>query len=91
MEIDFSGLSEKGGDYPDRITQSEILSVLDNPRHKLSPLEDYPLKDCYTIACGYSSKKRILLIASNIENLKLKILQVKVADEDEIEHFYCIG
>lgn len=91
MDIDFSGLSERNGDYPDRITQSEILSVLDNPRHRLSTLEDYPLKDFYTIACGYSSKKRILLIASTSENLKRKILQVKVADEEEIEHFYCAG
>ncbi|WP_373497606.1 hypothetical protein [Aquiflexum sp.] len=91
MDLEFSGLSEKDGDYPDRITQAEILSVLDNPKHRLSPLEGYPRKDCYTIACGYSSKKRILLIVSNIEKLKRKILQVKVADEEEIEHFYCTG
>jgi len=27
-------------------------------------------------------------IALKLEGLKLKILQVKVADEDEIEHYY---
>jgi hypothetical protein len=91
MDLDFSGLNEKDGDYPDGTSPSEIKSVLDNPKHRLRPLHGYPLKDFYTIACGYSSKKRIRLIASRIENLNRKILQVKVADEDEIEQYYCGG
>jgi len=91
MDLDFSDLSEAEGDYPEGTSPPEIRSVLENSRHRLSPLADYPLKDFYTIACGYSSKKRILLIASRIENLKRKILQVKVADEDEIEQYYCGG
>ena len=91
MEIDFSFLKEQNGDYPDKISQQEVMSVLDNPRHKLSPIDGYPLKDCYTIACGYSSKKRLLLIASRIENSKRRVLQLKVADEEEIEVYYCQG
>ena len=89
IEIDFSELSQRDGDYPDGITQFEVVSVLENQRHKLAPIENYPLKDCYTVACGYSSKKRILLVVSMIEYPKRKILQVKVADEEEIDHFYC--
>jgi len=89
MDLDFSELSEHDGDYPDGTSPSEIRSIFDNPRHRLSPLEGYPLRDFYSIACGYSSKKRILLVALKIENLKMKILQVKVADEDEIEQYFC--
>ena len=91
MDLDFSLLSHDQGDYPDGISQIEVRSVLDNPAHRLSPLKGYPLKDCYTIACGYSSKKRILLIASRIEQMKRQILQLKVADEDELEQYYCSG
>lgn len=93
MDLDFSELNEKDGDYPDEITQLEIRSVLANSKHRLSAIAGFPLKDCYTIACGYSSLKRILLVASMIVDdnnlLKRRILQVKVADEDEIDLYYC--
>ncbi|MBW3470443.1 hypothetical protein [Arthrospiribacter ruber] len=91
MDIDFSELSFASGDYPDGISQKEILSVLGNANHKLHNIPGFPLKEFYSLACGYSNNKRILLIASRIVELKRQIIQVKVADEIEIESYYCKG
>ncbi|MCH7402219.1 hypothetical protein ACFOUP_18565 [Belliella kenyensis] len=91
MDIDFSELSFVNGDYPDGISQKEILSVLANENHKLYNIPGFPLKEFYNLACGYSSSKRILLIASRIVEMKRQVIQVKVADENEIESYYCKG
>lgn len=45
----------------------------------------------HTIETGYGNKKRILRIVSRVSDDKRQILQVKVADEDEIEGYYCNG
>ena len=91
MDIDFSELSHARGDYPDGISQKELLSVLDNPNHRLYNIPDHPLKEFYNLVCGYSHKKRILLIASRIVEMKRQVIQVKVAEEFEIDLYYCNG
>lgn len=74
---------------PDKITQLEIRSVIENPNYRFFWLDGYTLRDGYNIICGYSNKKRILLMASYIFNDKCVILQVNVADEEQIKMYYC--
>lgn len=90
FELDFSQVNLSFN--PDKITPIEIKSVFENTkRPRLRELLGYPSDEFYNIECGYSNKKRILLIASRIFDMKRQILQVKVADEDEIEYYYCKG
>jgi len=89
LEIDISLINLAS--EPDGITLSEILSVHNNSRSKWKELEDFPREFFYSIQCGYSNKKRILLIASRIALEKRQILQVRVADEEELEEYYCRG
>ena len=89
LNTDFSELSELRGDYPDGLTQKEIQFVLEKENRRVANLPDFPKKDFYATTCGYSYKKRILLIVSRIANSKIQILQVKVASEQEIDFYYC--
>jgi hypothetical protein len=83
-QIDFSS-------DPDRISLAEIVSVLKNGKSRLKEVEGYPKELFYSVETGYSNKKRILLIASRLIENKRQILQIKVADENEIEVYYCKG
>jgi hypothetical protein len=76
---------------PDGISLAEIVSVLKNERSRLKEVEGYPKELFYNVGTGYSSKKRILLIASRLIENKRQILQMKVANESEIESNYCKG
>jgi hypothetical protein len=89
IDLDFSELYHSRGDYPDRITQKEILSAYGNPNCRIFEMEGYPKKQMFHLACGYSISKRFLLIVGKFENNRIKILQVKVADESEIESYFC--
>jgi len=87
MDIDlyFSEIYHWKGDYPDKISQKEIISVYRNPNWRLLELEGFPKKQIFHLACGYSVSKRILLIAGKFDGSRIKILQVKVATESDIE------
>ena len=87
IEIDYSQLDFAG--LPDGISMAEIVSVHLNENSRWEELEDFPIDFFYTIQTGYSSKKRIIMITSRIVGLKRQILLVKVADELEIERYYC--
>ena len=87
IESDFSQLGLS--DYPDKVNPKEVISVLENPNYKLWWLEGFIKSDAYHLICGYSCNKRILLIVACIVDTKRMILQVKVADEDDIKKFYC--
>ncbi len=87
FDLDYSQLNLSSD--PDKITPIEIKSVIDNPKYRFFWLDGYSLKDNYSIICGYSNKKRILLIASCILDNKCVILQVNVADDEQIEMYYC--
>lgn len=89
FNLDISQLSLSSD--PDGITLSEIISVLSNGKSRLREMEGFSKSEFYTIETGYGIKKRILRIASRITNDKRQILQVKVADEIEIENYYCKG
>ncbi len=89
FEIDISQINLSGD--PDGISLSEILSVNRNEKSRLREIPDYPKKYFYSIEAGYSNKKRILLVASRILDDKRQIVQVKVAEESEIEQYYCNG
>ena len=88
FEIDISLLNFASD--PDGVSLSEILSVHSNHRSRWKEMEGYPKEYFYSIQCGYSNKKRILLIASRIEGYKRQVLQVQVADEDQIDEYYCV-
>jgi hypothetical protein len=87
MDLDFSQLNLSS--IPDGISQREIVSVLDNPNHRLREILGYPRKYLYTVATGYSSKKGIIMIASRIIGIRRQLLDVKVADELEIQRYFC--
>lgn len=89
MDLDLSQINLAND--PDGVFLMEIRSVLQNAKRRIREIQGYPRKYFYHISTGYSSKKRILLIASRIVTDKLQILGVKVADEKEIENFYCGG
>ncbi len=89
LGLDFSQLNLSSD--PDGITPSEIVSVLSNEKSKLREIEGYPREEFYSIETGYSNKKRILLIASRLMREKRELLQIKVADEDELQQYYCEG
>jgi hypothetical protein len=76
---------------PDGISPGEIASVFANLNSRLVEINGYPKEDFYNIETGYSNKKRILMIASRLILEHRQILQVKVADENEIENYYCKG
>jgi hypothetical protein len=89
IDLDFSELFHSRGDYPDKISQGEIHSVYQNPKNKFQEIAGYSRQEFFHLVCPYSNSKRILLIVGKFENNKIKILQVKVADEEEIETYYC--
>lgn len=89
IDLDFSELYHSKGDYPDKISQKEIRSVYNNPNWRLLELEGYPKEQIFHFACGYSDSKRILLIAGKFDDNRIKILQVKVASESDIEIYFC--
>ncbi|MFN3997885.1 hypothetical protein [Algoriphagus sp.] len=89
IDIDFSELYHGRGDYPDKISQKEILTVYSNPNWRLWELDEFPKDQMFHLACGYSISKRILLIAAKFDDNRIKILQVKVAGEIDIENYFC--
>lgn len=89
FDLDFSQLNLSSD--PDGISLSEILSVLSNEKSRLREMKGFLKSEFHTIETGYGNKKRILRIVSRVSDDKRQILQVKVADEDEIEGYYCNG
>jgi hypothetical protein len=89
LDIDISQIDFSND--PDSISLAEIISVMKNERSKLREVEGYPKEMFYNVETGYSNKKRILLIASRVINDKRQILQMKVADEENIDEYYCKG
>jgi len=69
-------------------SQSEIVSVCETTkRWRENP--GYSKKHAYTIAIGYSNKKRIIQVACRFLTYKLQVLAVKLPSEEEIEQYYC--
>lgn len=87
FELDFS-LTNLSND-PDKITPSEIRSVIEDVDSNVIWMQDYPANEHYHLECGYSNKKRILIIILYIPRDKRVILDVKVADKKEIKQYYC--
>ncbi|CAN5607533.1 hypothetical protein BH23BAC1_BH23BAC1_25750 [soil metagenome] len=83
-QIDFSK-------EPDGISLKEVISVFENERSRVREILGFPKLNFYNVEAGYGSKKRILLIASRIIDNKRQLLQIKVADENEIDEYYCNG
>jgi hypothetical protein len=89
LDLDISQINFSGD--PDGISLAEVISVLKNERSRLKEVEGYPKELFYNVETGYSNKKRILLVASRLIENKRQILQMKVANESEIESNYCKG
>ena len=73
------------------IIPAEIISVIENVRTKGRNLKGFPLKEGYRILTGFSNKQRILMVAFNTVGYQINLLQVKIADEDELNTYYCQG
>ncbi len=91
MDLDLDISQVDFSNDPDNISLAEVVSVIKNERSKLREVEGYPKEMFYSVETGYSIKKRILLIASRVANDKRQILQIKVADEGDINEYYCKG
>lgn len=87
FEIDISRINFTVN--PDKLTLSEILSVHRNHRSNWEEIEGLPKRLFYSLQCGYSNKKRFLLMASRIWENKRQILRLQVANEDQIQKYYC--
>jgi hypothetical protein len=87
FEIDYSRLDFAG--LADGISMVEIVSVHTNDNSRWRELPGFPLQLFYTTQTGFSSKKRILIVVSRIIEMKRQLLYVKVADEFQIDFYYC--
>ena len=72
----------------DKITQDELIYVFENPKRIFE--EGGPaLTDTVFIQSGYTPKKRIVLIAYTFASDSIDFIGAKVADEGDIDKFYC--
>ncbi|MGD1839613.1 MAG: hypothetical protein ACFB0B_01780 [Thermonemataceae bacterium] len=69
------------------ITREEIISAIENPKMRLHEVEGD--KPTIYLATAYSSNKRIIRVAFTHPKLTLDILDVKIAEEDDIERYFC--
>ena len=72
----------------DKITQDEIIYVFEKSS-RFSQEGGPELSTTVFIQIGYTLKKRIILIAYTFVFETIDFVGVKVADEDEIDNFYC--
>lgn len=72
----------------DRITQDEIIHVFENSNRILEE-GDPSIENTIFIQIGYTPKKRITLIAYKFDQVIFDFIGAKVAEEFEIENYYC--
>ncbi|MEY4539836.1 MAG: hypothetical protein RLZZ306_1593 [Bacteroidota bacterium] len=72
----------------DKITQDEIIYVFEKSS-RFSQEGGPELSTTVFIQIGYTLKKRIILIAYTFVFETIDFVGAKVADEDEIDNFYC--
>jgi hypothetical protein len=80
FDIDF-----EGSKLLDKITREEVISVMDNTRHKVHGAPDH------VFVLGFSKEKRIIIIEYNYKTRKhIKIKLSKLPPHEiYIEDFYC--
>jgi uncharacterized DUF497 family protein len=72
----------------DKITREEIIYVFNNST-RLFEEGGRNISEAIFIQIGYTLKKRILLIAFTFLADNIDFIGAKVADENEIDSFYC--
>jgi len=75
----------------DKITLDEIISVFENPRSRFREQGESNLSFTIFIKIGYSTKKRVLLIAFMYPEYTIDFIGAKIATESELDSFYCQG
>lgn len=72
----------------EKITQDELIYVFENAKRAFE--EGGPaLSDTVFVQIGYTPKKRIVLIAHTFATDSIDFIGAKVADEDDINKYYC--
>lgn len=72
----------------DKITHREIRSVFSNAQRSF-PLAGFSRAQHYYFIIGFSSKKRFLLVALNYSYDNIVFHRVAVADEKQIQQYFC--
>jgi hypothetical protein len=90
-EFDFSQLSAVSLQQLGNVTFNELIFVYKNRRSRIYDMPELPKSLAYHFCIGLSSKSRFLFIALNYKNGKFCFLDVKLANENEIEEFWCGG
>ncbi|MBA4850455.1 hypothetical protein [Emticicia sp. BO119] len=90
FEYNFAALDLVRLFHEDKITKEEIIYVFENPKRHRE--EGGPnLENSVFIDIEYTFKKRILLVAYTFISTTIDFIGAKVADEEDIDNFYCIG
>jgi uncharacterized DUF497 family protein len=88
FEYNFDALDMVKLHREDKITREEIIYVFKNSS-RFREEGDQELSSTIFIQIGYTPQKRIILIAYTFPNETIDFIGAKVADEDEIDNFYC--
>ena len=73
----------------DRITREEIIYVFEKESFRLRTESGPKLGDTIWIKTEYSIKRRIILVAFIFDGDTIFFIGAKVADQDEIDKYYC--
>lgn len=88
-EFDFSQLNASELQEAGHVTYAEILQVYKSGRSRVYDVSDYRKSETYHYCVGCSFKSRFLFLALDIRAEKYRFLDVKLANEYEIEKFWC--
>jgi len=88
FEYDFSSLS---ADSLSKMKTNfvEIRSVFDNPKSNVEDVPAYHYSEFIYYLIGFSSKMRFLCIYFDYQTYKIRILDVYLPNETEIQQKYC--
>ena len=90
-EFDASLLSAIRLQQLGNVTLEEITYAYKSTRSKVYDIPEMPKAFGYHFCIGFSFKSRCFLIALDYKNGKYRFLDVKLANENEIEEFWCGG
>jgi|GEM_PF-1739289 len=73
----------------DSITMKELIQVVEKDSFRLRTEGGPKLVDTIWIKTEYSIKRRIILVAFIFDGDTIFFIDAKVADQDEIDKYYC--
>lgn len=73
----------------DGITREEMIYVFEKPSHRITQEGGPALEETVLIQTEYTPKRRIIRVAFVCDGETVFFLGAKIADESEVEVFYC--